>query len=249
MFYLKYGSEKMIFKRLRHYQNKQLIHKGFTLAEILLTLFIVGVLAAVLIPTITQLAPNNNKAMFKKAYNVIGKAVENMINDESSYPSSAVGTTSDGTNVAVPSGFYVATASSKFCNVLSDNLNTVGAVSCTDPKKGTFSTSDGILWTIYSTTFPLSATSYTTKILLDVNGVKGPNCTQDTMGDTDAVVGSTNHLTFRTAANGCISPDRFIIGVRYDGKLQVGCSTNPCDGSANTDQNAINILSDPTNLR
>ena len=44
--------------------------KAFTLAEVMVTLAVFGVLAALLLPAIANVRPNKNKVMFKKAYYV-----------------------------------------------------------------------------------------------------------------------------------------------------------------------------------
>lgn len=258
----------MIFKNFKPFAtyNSPFTYKGFTLAETIITLLIIGVVAAITIPALIKSMPSNNKVMFKKAYNTLSQGVNNLINDDVNYPSTQTGAlwdsgTSSYSGATVSLGFNFDNGANygdigkgylKFCDLLSNQLNTVGTVNCDNPVGtgwGSFTTSDGVLWQIYegwssSTTapanddFPLSNTDYAyqSKALIDVNGSKGPNCTLDT---------SNTYSKFNYSAN-CKDPDQFIIGIRYDGKLQVGCSTLPICSTI-TDQNAINILLNPTN--
>lgn len=141
--------------------------KGFTLAETLITLVVLGVIAAVLIPTIMNVAPDNNKVMFKKAYSTLERTVSELINDETKYPagtswSNDGGTTNyncadTGGTPAVDCGFhntYLAsnTTDNKFGYLFSQQLNTVGTVTLLGKTtaNGTgnniFTTTDGITW-------------------------------------------------------------------------------------------------------
>lgn len=54
-------------------------YTGFTLAEVLVTLSIIGVLAALLIPVIFHGSPDKARAMYKKAVNTLQQAVDGMI--------------------------------------------------------------------------------------------------------------------------------------------------------------------------
>lgn len=265
-------------------------HKGFTLSEVMVTLGVLGVIGAIIIPAITKVSPDANKVMFKKAYSSLERAVSNMINDDTLYDSSPTwtyGATTyncvDNTGATVSCGFHdvLTTANAlytnnKFCYLLSQQLNTVGTAFCptnaTATSYGYFGTSDGVYWNVYNhvadsttasnatpsstaTEFPLNSTFYTTKILMDVNGTKGPNCTLDTNGNAyTAFYNGTAAGSFNYSAT-CRDPDRFIIGVRYDGRLVAGMSggtpaaPTAVTGVAGdiTDQNAITLLSTPSN--
>lgn len=249
----------MVFK-LKQNRNKL---KAFTLAETLIAMVMVGILAAMVTPVIIGLTPSTNKVMFKKAYSTLESAVSNMINDSTNYPQGITGLDSSTTNTVV-AGFNnevtTTNTKSKFCYFLFDQLNTISGDSTSCPaiaSSGTSSavaTSDGIIWYVYvpyadtttfsttysaSDSFPRNSTLYSTKVIVDVNGTTGPNCTADTYG-------ATAPFAYGYSAT-CTNPDRFIIGVRYDGKLQIGCTTatgNTC--STATDSIAVSILSNPT---
>ena len=50
------------------FKNSQKTHKAFSLAEILISLAIVGLVGAMMIVGITKATPNRNKVMFLKYY-------------------------------------------------------------------------------------------------------------------------------------------------------------------------------------
>ena len=211
--------------------------KGFTLSEVIVTLGVLGVLAAILIPMVMKITPDNNRVMFRKANSVLQQAVNEIINNGTNYPSDELGTTTDtfasvsrGFNYTTTTGTIVPAGNNKFCFLLADELNTIGTVSCPDPTNGgtgTFATADGVYWKIIipavASEFPLNAASYTTRVVVDVNGTaKGPNC------------GGATTTNIATACSSGTTADMYEIGIRYDGKINV-IST---DG--------VTILSDPT---
>ena len=59
--------------------------KGFTLAETLLTIMIIGVLMALMLRTIIRVNPDKDKILFIKAYHAVETAVSNIINDSTKY--------------------------------------------------------------------------------------------------------------------------------------------------------------------
>jgi len=65
-------------------QNLKL--KGFTLAEMMVCLAVISVIATLMMPAINNLRPNKSKVMFKKAFYLTERIVSEMINDEDMYP-------------------------------------------------------------------------------------------------------------------------------------------------------------------
>ncbi len=63
---------------------KHSIKKGFTFAELMISLVVIAVITAILYPTISELAPNNNKQLFKSAYKTI-ELVLSDLNAESTF--------------------------------------------------------------------------------------------------------------------------------------------------------------------
>ena len=211
-------------------KNKQ----GFTLSETLIALAMIGVLGAVLIPVIIAKKPNPNKIMLRKEYNILEKVVSKLINDNTLYPSTIIENVG---GVNYQSGFHYMTdptlrsttggiTYNKFCYYLVENLNTIGLTSCpastsTSPAKNFAQTSDGALWFIYPTASQfniLAATPYKTKIIIDVNGSAAPNC----LDDSNGVTYQPPSGGYYSSVTNCLYPDTFIIGVAYNGKLQIG---------------------------
>lgn len=266
-----------------------MVKKGFTLSEVLIALAIIGVLAAVLIPTVQKTMPDKSIAMFKKSYNTLLTAISNMINDDANYPATQTITIS---SIAYQKGFNYTTAtingsSAKFPYLLADSLNTVGSTSIIDRTatgQSSFTTSDGATWTVYvpkadsandsedatsavsssTVQFPILANEYTTKVIIDVDGpTKGSNCSADTgfvspfvptAGSPSPAYRICNNTDADAATKPCKNkPDTFVMGVRYDGKVQAACTTAagttclpPTSPTAPTDACANWILTNPT---
>lgn len=244
------------FSKNKHERFKMANKKGFTLSEVMVAMMVLGVIAAIIVPAIKRINPSPNKVLFKKAYSTLERAVTNMSNDAANYPAGTswdnAGTPEDCTisGKLVNCGFYNTKATtngavSKFCYFFADQLNFTGATpTCSAPVNAVRTigtTTDGITWSIYSQAGPplefnLSNTDYTTKIAVDVNGTAGPNCTADTDADND---GRYNLVACSSQTDCSSKPDRFVFGVRYDGKIQVSANGN--------DACAASILTDPLN--
>ncbi len=59
---------------------------GFTLAELLITLGIVGIITALIIPAINHLLPDKNKTLYLKAYDTLSKTVKDLASNSKLYP-------------------------------------------------------------------------------------------------------------------------------------------------------------------
>ena len=62
---------------------------GFTLTEILITMSIVGIVAAISLPALNRAIPDSNKAKVLKAYNTITNINQKLLNDPRLYPGEA----------------------------------------------------------------------------------------------------------------------------------------------------------------
>ena len=94
--------------------------KGFTLSEALVTLAIIGVLAAILIPVIDNVKPDKDRITYKKALYTMQGAVADAM-DSTAYTMAAnslAGWKDD------------AVSASAFCEAIAGSLNTSGAVNC-----------------------------------------------------------------------------------------------------------------------
>lgn len=110
---------------------------AFTLSEALVTLAIIAVLAAILIPVINDVRPDKDKIVYKKALYSMQSAVSNAM-DSTIYSIAANvsdGWLSEGVNT------------SDFCTSVAESLSTVGTVDCVSTSSydnPNFITADGI---------------------------------------------------------------------------------------------------------
>lgn len=179
---------------------------AFTLAEIMVTLAVFGVLAGLLLPSIANVRPNKSKVMFKKAYYVAERMVYELVNDEDFYPSQGTTVGLDNTVMASYLG-HSYEGNAKFCELFARKVNTTNDdINCDTAHEKphgngsystpTFVTTDGIAWYL-----PVNDFARTQTLYVDINSEKKPNC-------------QYNKTT-------CINPDIFEIKVEPDGKMLV----------------------------
>ena len=144
---------------------------GFTLAEVLITLGIIGVVAAMTIPTLlSQTNSQEYKTAFKKAIASLNQAVTlNLALDGNDFSALSVASSTTDSN----SVYYMFTTR---MNVVSTGANSdMGAATFGATGNYTLFFNDGI-----AVTFPKTAASCTTEaagctMIVDVNGAKKPN--------------------------------------------------------------------------
>ena len=85
--------------------------KGFTLAEIMIVLTIIGILTAILLPVAISSAPDENVMKFKKGNNTLGNVIRELVNSDQYYLNGDLGKKADG-NWVIESDY--------FCNTFSD---------------------------------------------------------------------------------------------------------------------------------
>lgn len=111
--------------------------KAFTLSEALITLAILGVLAAILIPVIDNVRPDKDKIVYKKALYTMQSAVSNAM-DSTVY------------SIAANSAAYWSDSNvgaEDFCRSIAESLNIKGNYDCTSTSSyehPNFVTTDGI---------------------------------------------------------------------------------------------------------
>lgn len=184
---------------------------AFTLGETLIVIGIIGVIAALLLPTINQIQPDRHKVLFKKAYSTIDRIVTELVNDDALYPEAmgSEGFDNTTTDLGITSAALTGIdANTKFCRLFAYKVNTVtnGTVNCPatltngsasgSGSTPSFTTTDGIEFYIPSSTFATPVT-----ISVDVNGEKEPNC--------------------KFNATTCKMADRFEVIVAADGGISV----------------------------
>lgn len=199
--------------------------KGFTLGEMTVTVGVVAFLAMVLLPMLKDIMPNQEQAMFKKAYYITERATAELINDDDLYPEPELdqepyfgntvkvnykgedyGADDDGSDddkKAKFCGLFTSKlnrSSEIFCSEKDDNGNTLKFTDGTEPK-GTVTTTDGVVWLLPLDKF--EDNDDPREIYIDVNGNKKPNCFYD----------KDNSI--------CRKPDRFTIKVYQDGRVMV----------------------------
>ena len=147
--------------------------KGFTLAETLITLSIIGVIAAVTVPTLMS---NTNKAQYvtglKKAYNQLQNAVRMLpLTDPACYPDVAdcLNTSSDRSGEAFDAETSsINTFAQVFKHYKISNLTKDCGYTLTQTNMACLIANDGIIYSSYDNTSFID-------INVDVNGIKGPN--------------------------------------------------------------------------
>ena len=183
------------------------LKKGYTLAEVLVVLALLGILATILLPAVSQIRPNKNKSMFKKAYYVAERIVYELVNDDDLYPLVEGKTVGFDNTVKVPYNGSTFEGTTKFCQLFAKKINTVSnASSCIATnaaptgsgtyKTPTFVSTDGVAWYV-----PISNFSATQTIYVDTNNEQKPNCEYN--------------------SSSCKDPDIFRIKVQADGKMYV----------------------------
>lgn len=185
--------------------------KAFTLGEMLIVIGIVGVIATLLLPTLSQMQPDRRKVMFKKGYATVDRLVTELVNDDTFYPEGLGKEGFDNTTVSLgvtATALEGMTEQTKFCRLFAYKVNTIDATAIRCPSslinnKGSdagsipsFTTNDGIEFYI-----PNSDFSTEMRLYFDVNGKEAPNC------------------VFNTTK--CSSPDRFSVLIAADGGIRV----------------------------
>lgn len=94
--------------------------KAFTFIETMLTLSIIGVLFAIMIPILDRTKPDDVTLNYRKTFYTIEEAVASMINDKKLYSSGDLAEPITGTD----------TNGKIFCRNLINSLNTIGKTQC-----------------------------------------------------------------------------------------------------------------------
>ncbi len=123
--------------------------KGYTLAEVLITLVVLGIIMAISIPLLFGAKPNKDAMMYKKAIYNIQAAMVGVMDDPMATLSNEYWADPDVT-------------SSGFCEAFESAMNTLGGANCSGAStydNPNFTTSDGIkVWGLEGTNF--TATGY-----------------------------------------------------------------------------------------
>lgn len=172
--------------------------EAFSVAELMITIVIVAILAAVTIPILNNAKPDENELMHKKATFIVERVVNELVTDEFLYPENAVMTgLGNLSQVQVNGGSHEGTT--KFCSLFASRINKAPntRVVCEKDAKSVTSI-EGIDWYLPVSDF---AGDDFEIIKVDVNGAKKPNCLYD--------------------KDNCKRPDQFKYQVRKGTKVPV----------------------------
>ncbi len=148
---------------------------GFTLAEVLITLGIVGVAAALLTPIIGNAIPDKNKTKVINLYQAIASTTDTLLNDNSIYYQKGSDDNCRGLGcqyipLASPYNKAIFNGKLKYGYLLATHLNVSDMTAVTTGNTVEFQTNDNVSWTIQTNNIGESI------ITLDLNGTDGKNC-------------------------------------------------------------------------
>lgn len=182
--------------------------RGYTLAEIAMTLAIVGFISSITVPVLNNVVKHSKDAsLFKKVYYFTIRTVDELAHDDDLYPDND----SDAQYLANTSKIkYLGKeyeGDTKFCELFATKVEVASTVDCMthtfttgSAPIGSFTTNDGIVWNLPVTSFALNK-----DIKVDINGDDAPNCEYSKIGNTVT----------------CPNPDRFTIHVSPKGRVWV----------------------------
>ena len=190
--------------------------KAFTLAEVMIVLTVIGILSAVLMPVAFHAAPDKNAMKFKKAHNVMGTVIRELVSSDQYYQDGDLGKRVGG-----------ATLGATFlCQTMADVL-TVKSQNCTSHCKSTASVTVGTLSTIKANVDTYCKNAQNAAIVTSDDVTWFESCSSTTFaaanvrGVSGGFVNQYKVLCFDVDG---ISQgeDPFGYAVRYDGKIIPG---------------------------
>ncbi|MBR6298827.1 MAG: prepilin-type N-terminal cleavage/methylation domain-containing protein [Candidatus Gastranaerophilales bacterium] len=93
--------------------------KGFTLAEVMITLMIIGIISAIVIPVAIHSKPDENLIKFKKAHDTLHQVIKTLVESDKYYLAGDLGMKADGTQI-----FHNEASTDYFCKTIADLLVT-----------------------------------------------------------------------------------------------------------------------------
>lgn len=183
---------RMFFKA--DYKNSR---RAITMAELLITLAIIGVLACVFLPVLSNALPSKEESIHQKMTYVLEQVIAQMIDDDIMYEkkSDLFLQGFQNTEKSIVNGVAYE-GDTKFCQIFASKFNKLSSnVVCENGKKS-FTTTDNVDWYLPVSDFKDGSA----EIMIDVNGEKeGQNCLK--------------------GAAGCKNPDRFKYYIKPNGTI------------------------------
>ena len=227
-------------------------HNAFTMAELLITLGLIGVIAALSMPQIFKNLPRQDAEMERKITYTVEHTIANMFEDNTMYPKTSDDTKEGFMNTdEVFVGGRSYSGDTKFCRLLASKLNIVNLNEYNESEDDTnktdicgedisdlwdgnkneapypiFITNDGAYWYVPKTNFNEAGKQGYTMITVDVNGNKGPNCSKFST--------TANCVTAQDKAKNNpdrYSLDRYVYYVKYNGTVT---RENPATANINS---------------
>lgn len=128
------------------------IKKAFTLTEVITVLVIIGALALILIPNMSNMIPDEHNVKYKKAFYTVQEIVSDIIND----PSVCTGEEDES---------YLKSCQGTVRDVFFEKLNTIDTID--DESVADIVTTNGMRWNIPDTNFSDIETSVSILVSLD----------------------------------------------------------------------------------
>ena len=192
--------------------------KAFTLAEILITLCITGIVASLIIPSMIKLRPDSTKITYLKIYDSLSNSIKSLSSNSALFP-----ICQDNINCkahplintsgrVTRTGYVIPQGNTKLCQLLSDEITTYSQntieTACDNMQGYEYSdetfydnamhTRRGQDYLITTHLLKGAEIEYQTDIYFDINGIKEPNCIY---------------------SKECKNPDRFKLMVAADGSV------------------------------
>lgn len=205
--------------------------KGFTLAEILIAMTVLGIIVAASVPVILNMRPNKNAIMMKKAYYATETIINGLINDSYYYPETDDAATEGFKNtVQVKVEGIDTTSAHKLACLFASKLNIKEDLA--NVCNGTIeeiSTMDGMVWDLQALPENGTASGY---LRIDVDGPsKGIN-TFFIANASDTSCLSEHTIYNWAGGSNCGSKtekarknfDRMLIEINSNGRLRINCT-------------------------
>ena len=165
---------------------------AFTLVEMIITIGIIGIIVATLIPILHNIMPGKDKGLVRKSYYIVKNTINLLLNDPVLYPTDK---------------FLKGDSKDAFITNFKSYLKTNDTLTATDEHFAT--TADGMDW--YQSGSWTDTSDYGVILYVDINGAdQTPNCTQYTSNPSGYSVCPLS-----------VKPDTYAFGIRYDGKISI----------------------------